>query len=212
MTSGRTEIGRAQLAEGAYGLLNSVVVPRPIAWVSTRSADGVDNLAPHSWFTVASVEPPVVAITSSAGNDTLANVRATGEFVIGVATEPVMDLVNATATDFPTGVSEFAATGLTAEPAAVVVPPRIAESPVALECRVVATQSFGTAEGGSTVVFGEVVHLAVDPAVLRDGLPDVELLLPVSRLNRNLWATLGRLIPLDRIHYGEWMRRTGADG
>jgi flavin reductase (DIM6/NTAB) family NADH-FMN oxidoreductase RutF len=210
VTPRRTEFDADALATDGYALLNSAVVPRPIAWVSTRSADGVDNLAPHSWFTVASVKPPVVSITSSGGNDTLANVRATGEFVVAVATEALMGLVNDTATDFPAGVSEFAAAGLHAEPAAAVRPPRIAESPVALECRVVATQSFGHPDSGTTVVFGEVVHLAVDPAVLREGLPDVELLRPVSRLNRNLWATLGRLIPLDRIQYRDWVERNGS--
>jgi flavin reductase (DIM6/NTAB) family NADH-FMN oxidoreductase RutF len=193
----RTEIYRADLAEDAYRLLNSVVVPRPIAWVSTRSTAGVDNLAPHSWFTIASVKPPVVAFTSAGEKDTLTNVRETGEFVVAFATEALMHRVNATSAPFPSGVSELEAAGLTAEPSAVVTPPRVAESPVALECRLVATQSFGD-DGGSTVVFGEVVHLAVDPVVVRDGLPDVDLLRPVSRLNRDLWAGLGELTALQR--------------
>ena len=118
-----------------YRLLNSVVVPRPIAWVSSLSADGVGNLAPHSFFTVSCVDPPMVQFTSVGVKDTLRNVRETGEFVVCLATEDLFEQVNATGTDFPAGTSEFAAIGLTAEPSARVAAPRVAESPVALECR-----------------------------------------------------------------------------
>jgi flavin reductase (DIM6/NTAB) family NADH-FMN oxidoreductase RutF len=118
-----------------YKILTSVVVPRPIAWVSTRSADGVDNLAPHSFFTVSCVDPPMVQFTSIGVKDSLRNVRATGEFVVCMATESQFEQVNATATDFPAEVSEFATVGLTVEPSLRVKPARVAESPVALECK-----------------------------------------------------------------------------
>jgi flavin reductase (DIM6/NTAB) family NADH-FMN oxidoreductase RutF len=83
-----------ELGIALYPLLNSVVVPRPIAWVSTRSADGVDNLAPHSFFTVSSVSPPVVQFTSVGAKDSLRNAEATGEFVVCMATEELADQVN----------------------------------------------------------------------------------------------------------------------
>ena len=86
---------------GLYRLLNSVVVPRPIAWVSTRSVGGVDNLAPHSFFTVACADPAIVQFTSIGRKDSLANATATGEFVVNLAPEPLFEKVNATATDFP---------------------------------------------------------------------------------------------------------------
>src|SRR6201999_3543914 len=95
----RTEINPEQLPPGRfYGILTAVVVPRPIAWVSTRSADGVDNLAPHSFFTVASAAPPVVQFTSVGRKDSLRNVEATGEFVICLAPSSLINEINLTAT------------------------------------------------------------------------------------------------------------------
>jgi hypothetical protein len=110
-------------ARGFYKLLTAVVVPRPIAWVSTRSADGVGNLAPHSFFTVSCVNPPMVQFTSVGKKDSLRNALETGEFVVCLATEALFEQVNATGTNFPAGVDEFAAVGLTAEPSALVAPP-----------------------------------------------------------------------------------------
>src|SRR3546814_15821232 len=89
-----------------YGLLTALVVPRPIAWVSTVSADGIGNLAPHSFFTVASAHPPVVQFTSVGAKDTLANVLATGEFVVNLASRPLMEQVNQTSAPYRLGVDE----------------------------------------------------------------------------------------------------------
>ncbi len=197
----RTDLDPADLGAGAfYRLLTAVVVPRPIAWVATRSAAGVDNLAPHSFFTVSCVDPPMVQFTSVGVKDTLRNVRETGEFVVCLATEPLLQQVNATGTDFPAGVSEFAAVGLTPEPAARVAPPRVAESPVALECRL----EHALTLGDSTVVIGRVVHAAVRTAVLGDdGLPAVDALRPLARLGRDEWATVGEVLEIRRIRYAD---------
>ena len=130
----RTAVDPEQPHPHFYRFLTSVVVPRPIAWVSTRSAAGVDNLAPHSFFTVACVRPPIVAFTSVGRKDSLRNVEETGEFVVNLCPERLFAQVNATGTDFPKDVSEFDAVGLTREAALRVAPPRVAESPVALEC------------------------------------------------------------------------------
>ena len=160
-----SELGRA----GSYALLNACVVPRPIAWVSTLSADGVHNLAPHSFFTISSVEPPVVQFTSVGIKDSLRNVRETGEFVVCVATAPLLPFVNQTGTDFPADLAEHEQVGLTLEPSVAVKPARIAESPIALECRSVGERDFGS----SVVVFGEVVHVAISTAVAdADGRPE----------------------------------------
>ena len=183
-----------------YPLLTSVVLPRPIAWVTTRSDHGVDNLAPHSFFTISSVEPPVVQFTSVGYKDSLRNAVATGEFVVSLCPEPLLEQVNLTATDFPPDTSEYDAVGLTREPSARVAPCRVAESPVALECRVVGTREFG---GTSTVVFGEVVWVAVDEAVLRNGRPDVDLLRPLARLGGNQWSTVGQVSEHRRIPFSE---------
>ena len=195
----RRDFDPAELGPQIYPLLNSVVVPRPIAWVSTTSPTGIDNLAPHSFFTIAGIDPAVVQFTSVGEKDSLRNALATGEFVVSVCTEPMLEQINATGTDYPADTSEFDAVGLTREPSFRVVPPRVAESPVALECRVVATQVFGSC----TVVFGQVVHLAVDEAVLRDGRPAIDLLRPLARLGANEWSTIGAVSDHRRVPFSE---------
>ena len=195
----RLDLDPAELGPKVYPWLTSVVLPRPIAWVSTRSAQGVDNLAPHSFFTIAGVDPPVVSFTSVGTKDSLVNARATGEFVVSVCTEELIEQVNLTGTDFPRDTSEFDAAGLTREPSLRVAPPRVAESPVALECRVVQEVSFGEC----TVVFGQVVHVAIDERVIADGRPEVRLIRPVARLGANEWSTIGDVSSRRRVPYRE---------
>lgn len=194
----RQEFDPVQLGPAVYALLNSIVVPRPIAWVGTRSADGVDNLAPHSFFTISSVQPPVVQFTSVGPKDSLRNCLATGEFTISLCTEELLERVNKTATDYPPHLSEFDLVGVTREPSKLVRPPRVAESPAAIECRLLDTKDFG---GGSTVVFGEVVWIVVDDDVLRDGRPAIDLLRPVARLGGQDWSAIGEITTRPRISY-----------
>ncbi len=197
----RIDIDPAEMDAGAfYFFLNSVVIPRPIAWVSSRSAGGVDNLAPHSFFTVSSVDPPIVQFTSVGRKDSLNNVEETREFVVCLTPANLLEQVNATATNFPPQISEFDAVGLEREPSERVAPPRVAGSPVALECVLHETISFGA----STVVMGRVVLAAVSEEVMRDGRPAVELLRPTSRLGGNQWADVGPLTEITRIGYHEW--------
>jgi flavin reductase (DIM6/NTAB) family NADH-FMN oxidoreductase RutF len=195
----RRDYDPAELGRKIYPLLNSVVVPRPIAWVSTRSATGVDNLAPHSFFTIAGVDPGVVQFTSVGRKDSLRNALATEEFVVCVCTETLMEKVNLTGTNYPPEISEFDAVGLTREPSRKVAPFRVAESPVAIECRLAGTKEFGEC----TVVFGEVVHVAVDEAVLRDDRPAIDLLQPVARLGANEWSTIGIVSSRRRVPFSE---------
>jgi len=195
----RRDYDPAELGSAVYPLLNSVVVPRPIAWVSTTSAEGVDNLAPHSFFTIAGIDPPVVQFTSVGAKDSLRNALATGEFVVALCSEPLLEQVNRTGTDYPPDTSEYDAVGLTRESSWLVTPPRVAESPVNLECRLVGTRAFGDC----TVVFGQVVHVAVDEAVLRDGRPAVDLLRPLARLGADEWSTIGVVTDHRRIPFHE---------
>ncbi|WP_127354458.1 flavin reductase family protein [Actinacidiphila soli] len=183
-----------------YRLLTAVVVPRPIAWVSTLSARSVANLAPHSFFSVACVSPPVVQFTSVGRKDSLRNIEATRQFVVNLAPEHLFEQVNATATDFPHGVSEFDEVGIAREPSSLVKPPRVAASPVALECELHSTVLLGD----STVVFGRVVHAAVSEAVLVEGHPDVRKLRPLSRLGKDEWGTMGEVLEISRIPYADW--------
>jgi flavin reductase (DIM6/NTAB) family NADH-FMN oxidoreductase RutF len=183
-----------------YKLLTAVVVPRPIAWVSSRSAAGVDNLAPHSFFTVAAVDPPVVQFTSVGRKDSLNNVQATGEFVVNLAPRWLFEQVNASGTAFPGHESEFDAVGVEREASLRVSVPRVARSPVALECVLHDTSTIGI----STVVLGRVVNAAIDQSVMRDGHPDIELLAPLARLGRDQWSELGPLLEISRIPYEDW--------
>ncbi|WP_026910999.1 flavin reductase family protein [Patulibacter minatonensis] len=195
----RTDFDPDELGPGRfYALLTAAIVPRPIAWVSSTSEDGVDNLAPHSFFTVASVAPPIVQFTSVGRKDSLRNIEATGEFVVSLTPEPLFDQVNATGTDYPADRSEFDAVGLEREPSLRVRPPRVRASPVALECELHSTIHLGN----SWLVLGRVVHAAVDDAVLaEDGLPAIDRLAPLSRLGRNEWGTRGEIRRIDRIPY-----------
>lgn len=200
----RRDFDPAALGPGLYPLLNSVVVPRPIAWVSTRSPQGVDNLAPHSFFTVSSVTPAVVQFTSVGTKDSLRNAQASGDFVVAFCSEALADVVNDTATDYPPDVSEFDVCGLTREPAEKVTASRVSESPVNIECRVIGTHDFG---GGSVVVFGEVVWVSVEESVLDGDHPEVRRLAPIARLGLNEWSAVGEISERRRVPYAELQGR-----
>ncbi|TWH72352.1 flavin reductase family protein [Modestobacter roseus] len=202
MSSPRVHFDPAEMAPPAfYRVLNSVVVPRPIAWVCTRSADGVLNLAPHSFYTVACVDPPVVQFTSVGRKDSLTNAEQTREFTVSLTPEAMFEQVNATGTDFPPDQDEAEHTGVRLEASEVVGVPRVAESPVSLECVLQGTVSFGD----STVVFGRVVHIAVAAAAVEDGRPRIEHLRPLARLGGNEWSTIGEVKEIRRIPHRDWL-------
>lgn len=195
----RWEASPDELGRRLYPMLNCLVAPRPIAWVVTVDVAGVVNLAPHSYFTVASARPPVIQFTSIGRKDSLRNVEATGEFVVNVVPWRLREAANLTSIDAPPDVDELAYAGLTAEPSTVVRPPRIVESPAAMECRLVEVRSFGESSQSGHVVFGEVVHVAVDAlAMAHDGLPDLALLDNATRADRSHWAPTGQRVTIER--------------
>ncbi len=197
----RVQFDPSDMEPGAfYRVLNSVVVPRPIAWVCSRSAEGVLNLAPHSFYTVACVDPPVVQFTSVGRKDSLRNVEATGEFTVSLTPEALFEQINATGTDFPPGTSEAEACGVRLEPSERVGVPRVAESPVAVECRLHSTVRLGD----STVVFGRVQLISVWESAVQDGRPRIERLRPLARLGGNEWSTIGQIKQIRRIPYTKW--------
>lgn len=183
-----------------YRVLNSVVVPRPIAWVCSRSAEGVHNLAPHSFYTVACVDPPVVQFTSVGRKDSLNNVEATADFTVNLTPEPLFEQVNATGTDFPPDQSEAEHAGLHLEPSERVAAMRVAESPVSIECTLHSTVRLGD----STVVFGRVQCITAWSSAVRDGRPRIEELRPLARLGGNEWSTIGEVLEIPRIPYRHW--------
>ena len=178
-----------------YPLLTATVVPRPIAWISSRSAAGVGNLAPHSFFTVSCVNPPIVQFTSVGDKDTLRSVRETGEFVINVASAPMAGLVNGSSAPFDAGVDEAEALGIRLEPSARVSVSRVADAPASIECRLHSTVDLGD----STIVLGDVLAVTVlDSALAADGLPDTAALQPLSRLGRDEWGHPPSVFTLER--------------
>ena len=181
-------------ARQTYLLLTGLVVPRPIAWISTVAGDGTRNLAPHSYFNIVAHDPPHVAFGESRRKDTLANIEATGEFVVNLATEHVLEQMNASAIDAPPEVDEFDLVGVTPAPSHVVAPPRVAEAVGHLECRV----AHHLRLGGGHLVVGEVVHVHVDQRVWRDGRVAPELLRPVLRYAGSQYGAIGPLFKLPR--------------
>ncbi len=175
------------------GFMNAVIVPRPIAFVTTVDAAGRVNAAPFSWFSGLSSRPPLVgiSITSRGGEpkDTLRNLRATGELVVNVVTEAMAAQIVEASGDWPADVDELKLTGLTALPADLVRPPRVAESPVNLECRL----EREIALGESTLVVAAVLRGHVRDDVLTDGRVDVTKLRPLARLGGDGYAALGAL-------------------
>jgi flavin reductase (DIM6/NTAB) family NADH-FMN oxidoreductase RutF len=173
-----------------YKILIGAVVPRPIGWISSLDENGRRNLAPFSFFNVVSGRPPHVVFsamireTDAGEKDTLRNLRATGEFVVNIVTETLAEAMNITSTEFPSPIDEFEAAGLTAAPSVVVKVPRVAESPVHLECRVAHLLEIGDQPGAATLVVGRVVHLHVDPSVLLgEDKIDLAKLRPIGRLS-----------------------------
>lgn len=172
-----------------HKLMIGSILPRPIAWVSSVDRDGRRNLAPFSYFNAVCANPPHVLFcptirsTDRGVKDTLRNVRQTGEFVVNIVSEPLAEAMNVTATEYPPEVDEFDAAGVTAEPAQVVRPPRVAESRVHYECRVAQIVEIGEGIGSGSVVIGEVLHLQVSDELLFDGDKiELERLQPIGRL------------------------------
>jgi flavin reductase (DIM6/NTAB) family NADH-FMN oxidoreductase RutF len=154
---------------------NAIVGPRPIGWISSLSKAGTRNLAPYSFFNAFNYVPPIVGFASIGAKDTLHNVQETGEFVWNLATRPLAEAMNATCAAVPPEVDEFALAGLTPAASRLVAPPRVAESPVAFECKVTQIVQLQRTDGETVptwLVLGEVVGVHIANASLRDGIYD----------------------------------------
>lgn len=178
-----------------YFLITSLVVPRPIAWVTSLSEEGVVNLAPHSYFNVMSSNPWILHFTSTGEKDTLRNVRATGEFVVNIVGRPLAETMNLTSAEHPPDVSEMEAAGLTPAPSKRVKPPRVASAPAAFECRLNDIIS----KGNGHMVFGDVLLAHVDEALFDGSRIDPKALRPVGRLGGSLYTdAAGAIFKLER--------------
>lgn len=178
-----------------YKLLIGCVQPRPIAFVSTISSDGVMNVAPYSFFNGVSSEPLCVMFSvtvkgSDGGKkDTLRNIEQTGEFVINVVTEDIVAPVNQASAEYPSEVSEFDAVDFTPLPSKLIRAPRVKESPINLECELYKLVPVGSGgKGSSTIVIGEVVYAHVRDDIFENGRIITERMKPVSRLAGSFYA------------------------
>ena len=168
----------------AHDPFNSIVGPRPIGWISTCNAEGRANLAPYSFFNAFNYVPPIVGFASVGAKDTLRNAQATGEFVWNLVTRPLAEAMNQTSAATAPEVDEFALAGLASAPSRLVRPPRVADSPVAFECRVtqvVQLQGADRMPVETWMVFGEVVAVHIERRLIVDGIYDTALAEPVVR-------------------------------
>lgn len=177
-----------------YRLLTGCVLPRPVAWVSTLDAAGCANLAPFSFFTVASVNPPVLCFAplqsdDRAEKDTLANIRTTGEFVVNIVSVALAGRMNQSSAPYPPGVSEFDAVGVTRVPSSAVAAPGVQEAPARFECTLRQIVPFGTTAQAGALVLGDVRHIHLRPDIMKDGRVDIRTLDAVGRLAGNGYAT-----------------------
>lgn len=164
--------------------LKAIVAPRPIGWISAMDRDGRLNLAPYSFFNAISGEPDMVMFSSTGRKDAMTFAEEGGEFVCSLATYDLREAVNATSAPLDRGVSEFEHASLTTAPSRKVRPPRVAESPAALECKWLQTVPLVPLGGGSTesfMVIGQVVSIYVDDRFVTDGRVDTAAMRPILR-------------------------------
>jgi flavin reductase (DIM6/NTAB) family NADH-FMN oxidoreductase RutF len=188
----------------SYKLITGSILPRPIAFVATCSVDGRENLAPFSFFTVVCANPLTICFSpmrkgpEALEKDTLANIRATGEFVVNVVDEAFVERMNLCAAEFESGVSEFEMSGLTPRPAVAVRPSLVAESPVSLECRLLQIVDVSDKPGGGSLVMGTVVRIHVRDDLYQNGRVVTEGWRPVGRLAGAAYCRLTDTFELER--------------
>jgi len=175
-------------------LITGIVGPRPIAWISSLAPDGSANLAPFSFFNAFSFDPPTVAIgpgsRQGVNKDTLRNLKAGGEFALSVVSRELAERANASSGEFPPEVDEWEVVGLTPEPCEVVAPPRVAESPAALECRVRQVVELGEGDRASNaLVLARVLRIHIRDDALEAGQVVPEVLDLVGRMGGDEWST-----------------------
>ncbi|SIT29847.1 flavin reductase family protein [Achromobacter sp. MFA1 R4] len=182
--------------EQTYRLMSGIIVPRPIAWISTINAAGVVNLAPFSCYTFVSNQPPMVGINigRKAGErkDTGRNIIENGHFVVNIADETLLDPLHESAQEHPPEISEAELLGLEVLPGAVIATPRLAAAPISLECRLHSVTPFGNT--GAEFFVGEVVMFHIRDGLMQDGKIDTGRLRPICRIGGPNYASLGEII------------------
>lgn len=185
-----------------YRLLTGIVVPRPIAWVTTQASPGSPvNLAPFSCFTFVCYEPMLVAFVVGRRlgerKDTARNIASTGDFVLHIADEPLVEQLHFSAVEHPSEVSEVAHLGLATAASEVIAVPRLEWAPIALECRLDRTIEFGDIR--SEMIIGRVLRIHLRDGLMKDGKIETADLNPIARVGGPRYATVGPIISLPPI-------------
>jgi flavin reductase (DIM6/NTAB) family NADH-FMN oxidoreductase RutF len=187
----------------AHDPTTSLVVPRPIGWITTISASGVINLAPYSFFNMIASQPPFVMFSSNTQKHTQRHAESGGEFVFNLATYDLRNEMNVTGGNYPADVSEPELAQLAMVPSRTVKPPRVAHSPIALECVYSQTVKLVSSNGKKNsyeVVIGEVVNIHIDDAVIVDGMIDMSRIRPIGRLGyRGDYAVVDIIFEMPRV-------------
>ncbi|MEY9881873.1 flavin reductase family protein [Bradyrhizobium sp. USDA 329] len=188
-------------AERIYRLMTGIVVPRPIAWVTSLSRSGVLNLAPFSAFTFVSQKPPMLAISvgrkGADYKDTAHNILDTEEYVIHIADTPLMSAVHDSSVEHPPEISEVEHLGLETLPCDLIKMRRLAAAPVAMECRFRQCLEFGEAK--SRLIVGEVVMFHLRDGLVNDGKVETRALDPIARIGGPRYARLGEIVTLNTV-------------
>ena len=185
---------RSSDPRNVYKLMVGAIVPRPIAFVSTLSADGVRNLAPFSFFTGISANPPVICFSpmvrgsDSGQKDTLKNIRETREFVVNVVSGEFAERMNVCSGEYPPEVDEFELSGLTPVPSICVKPPRVKESHIQMECRLFQIVDVSRKPLGGSIVLGEVVQFHIEDTLFDNFKIDPDTLKPIGRMGGPMYT------------------------
>ncbi|MFK7919279.1 MAG: flavin reductase family protein [Ilumatobacter sp.] len=186
----------------AYKIMSGLIVPRPIGWIGTRSVDGVNNLAPYSFFNGVAASPPTVMFAPTgqpgARKDTLSNARDTGVFTVNIVNFDLGPAMNETSGTYPDDVDEFEVAGLTVREAEAIDAPIVGEAPASFECKVMQIVEIGTGPMGSEVVFGEVVAFNVADRIIDGTRIDQVALDSIGRHVGNLYSHNGELYEMVR--------------
>jgi len=187
-----------------YKLLTGIIIPRPIGWISTISEDGINNLAPFSYFNAVGDDPPHLMFSTVHSNDsnkdTLNNVLATKQFVVNMVTEDLVAQMNMTSQPISANESEFELAGLTPIASSLVLPPRVKESKITMECEMVHHYKLENSKtGGATIVIGKIVLFHIDESVLLDNYKiNLDTYQPIARLAGSNYSKIGEIFSLKR--------------
>ncbi len=181
-------------SQNVYSYLVGAISPRPIAWISTLNSEGIANIAPYSFFTVASCKPPVLSVTQvnpsdKTNKDTLSNLMATKECVVNIVSQELVEKMNQSCANYPSDISEFDAANIAQAPSLLVNAPSVAGSKVRFECKLREVISISNEPGGGKMMLLDVVGICIKDSVMSNGYIDPKLLNAVGKMGGDYFST-----------------------